>query len=77
MTSRQQELHDWLKDRYDLYLQDPKKHNLLMYVLSDEQADVLESAGIERTGIIMRADAPAIINALEKAKPPFEEISLF
>lgn len=77
MTSKQQELHDWLKDRYDLYLQDPKKHNLLMYVLSDEQADALESAGIERTEIIMRADAPAIIKALEKAKPPFEEISLF
>ena len=76
MTKQQQKLHDWLKARYDLYLQDKKKHDLLMYILSDEQADVLESAGIKRTEIIMRADAPAIIKALENANT-YEEITLF
>jgi hypothetical protein len=76
MTKQQQELHDWLKARYDLYLQDKKKHDLLMYVLSDKQADALESAGIERTEIIMRADAPAIIKALENTMA-VEQISLF
>lgn len=76
MTKQQQKLHDWLKARYDLYLQDKKKHDLLMYILSDEQADALESAGIERTEIIMRADTPAIIKALENANT-YEEITLF
>ena len=79
MTNAQQELYDYIKDRYDLYLQNPKKYDLLMYVLTDEQADILKSAGFERKTILMRSETPAALKALENAKTQYEydEISLF
>ena len=76
MTQKQRELYDYLKERYDLYLQDQKKYNLLMYILSDEQADTLEELGFERKEILMRAETPVVLKALEEANT-VEEISLF
>jgi hypothetical protein len=76
MTQKQRELYDYLKKRYDLYLQDAKTHNLLMYILSDEQADTLEKLGFGRKEILMRAETPAVLKALEEANT-VEEISLF
>jgi hypothetical protein len=76
MTRKQRELYDYLKERYGLYLQDQKKYNLLMYILSDEQADTLEELGFERKVILMRAETPAVLKALEEANT-VEEISLF
>jgi hypothetical protein len=69
-------LYQWIKDRYDLYLQDPKKHDLLMFVLSDEQAKELKMAGLESKQIIMRSEVPAVLKALEDTAA-VEQISLF
>ena len=69
-------LYQWIKDRYDLYLQDPKKHDLLMFVLSDEQAKELKMAGLEPKQIIMRSEVPAVLKALEDTTA-VEQISLF
>lgn len=79
MIKAYRELYDYIKERYDLYLQNPKKHDLLMYVLTDEQADILKSAGFERKTILMLSETPAALKVLKNAKSKYgyEEISLF
>lgn len=79
MNKAYRELYDYIKDRYDLYLQNPKKNDLLMYILTEEQADVLKSAGFERKTVLMRSETPAALKVLENAKSKYdyEELSLF
>ena len=77
MTDKQRKLYDCIKSRYEAYLQDKVKHDLYMFVLRKEDADILQEIGYKRTLILMRSEVPAVLKAFESIPDKHEQISLF
>lgn len=73
MTERE-ELFLYIKVRYDAYLNDKKKCDLVMMIISEEQADILKSVGLQRKTLLMRAEIPAVLKKLEDS---MGQLSLF
>ena len=77
MNDRQRRLYERIKNRYDAYLQDNVKHDLLMFILRDEEKNILAEMGLGKISILMRADVPAVLKKFEKLQAKPEEIFLF
>jgi len=77
MNDGQQRLYERIKNRYDAYLQDNVKHDLLMFILRDEEKNILAEMGLGKISILMRADVPAVLKKFEKLQAKPEEIFLF
>ncbi len=77
MNDGQRRLYERIKNRYDAYLQDNVKHGLLMFVLRDEETNILAEMGFGKISILMRADVPAVLKKFEKLQAKPEEIFLF
>ena len=77
MNDGQRRLYGRIKNRYDAYLQDNVKHGLVMFVLRDEEVNILAEMGFGKRGILMRADVPAVLKKFEKLQAKPEEIFLF
>ena len=77
MNDKQRRLYDRIKTRYDAYLMDKAKCDLLMIVLRKDDADILSEIGFKRTQSLMRSEIPALLKAFELFQSKPEEISLF
>ena len=53
MIYERQKLYKRIKGRYEAYLRDSIKHGLIMFVLSEKEADILAGVGYKRTQSIM------------------------
>ena len=77
MTDGQRRLYERIKNRYAAYLQDNVKHGLLMFVLRDEEVNILAEMGFGKKTLLMRADVPAVLKKFEKLQAKPEETFSF
>jgi hypothetical protein len=72
----ERELYEYIKARYDEYRRDPVRHNLVAFVLHDDQVDTLAGVGYKTGGTILKAEVPSVLKALSSSDK-VDEMSLF